>query len=121
MQYRQDVPPKDQNTDDCRCEPRDQDCSGCYVQAAVNPGFAFRVEAVEKGFDRAIEKFCREHQADTADHQAPFEQGAFEDQGRGKGQGREEEVNEKAGVAANSKLDAADCFPKFIAPAPGFL
>jgi len=80
-----------------------------YVKAGVSSLPGFLVESEKNGLDRAIDQFRGQHHADASHEQTPFDHAAAQYNRCRQHERREEEVNKKAGMAANPQLPAAQC------------
>src|SRR4051794_38182058 len=101
-----------------RGQAGDQDRARRDVQATLYAALRFHIQSVEQRLDRAVEQFRREHEADAADDDAPLVMVAFEYEGRGERERREEEVDEETGVPTYAALHAAERLAELVAPAP---
>lgn len=115
-----------------RCEPADEnDAADNHgeqagdehgprgnIQAAVETGTGWLLEALEQSFNRAVEQLRGNHTTDAKQQQAPFGQTAFERDRGGNDQSAEEEVDGETRMPAYAVFDAAKSFTKLVAPAP---
>jgi hypothetical protein len=116
MQYRHNMPSENQDANYCCGQAGNENCSSGDIETAVNASFGFRIEAVEKRLDCAVEQFCSNHEADASRDQAPLHEIALENQCSGQSQSSEKEVDEETGMPANAELYPTERFPKLVAP-----
>jgi hypothetical protein len=92
--------------------------AGGDVERRAHSGSKVFIESAAHCFDGAVQEFASENETDAPQEYAPFEGIATEDDGGRDDQGREEEVNKKAGVATNTQFDAAESIAELGPPRP---
>ncbi len=107
---------KDDATNDRSRHAGQHDGRGGDVQARVDARLGCLIKGLEDRLDGAIEKLGREHHADATPQQAPLQWPATEYHTGRDDERREEEVNEKARVSANSLFKSAQGIAEFVTP-----